>query len=283
MKKKLQKLIQKLDTLPQAFVITLGLILVIIITIIDYLITIDLGVSIFYLFPIFLVTWYGNRKVGFMFCLLCSLAWLSAETNISKNPNLWLEEWNAGVRFLFFITLTYLLSELKEAYEREKRLARIDGLTGAVNRRFFREVLKEEIERCSRYNHPFTLVYFDVDNFKIVNDKFGHSKGDYLLQLITETIKLNIRQTDTLARLGGDEFALLLLESEHEGIQIVLDRIQKELFIMVESEKLPISFSIGAITYYNAPQSLDHAIEEVDILMYDVKNNGKNRLNYHIK
>ncbi len=229
------------------------------------------------------MTWYTNRKVAFLFCFLCSLSWLWAENTITQAPNSWLEEWNAAVRLCFFIILSYLLSELKKAYEKEKNLARIDSLTGAVNRRYFREILKEEIERLERYHHSFTLAYFDVDNFKMVNNQFGHSQGDNLLITITETIKINIRQTDILSRLGGDKFALLLLEIDVEKTNFVLHRIFQELSTMIKNKKLPISFSIGAITYYQIPKSVDHAIEEVDQLMYNVKNTGKNGLKHTVK
>ncbi|EAZ92721.1 GGDEF domain-containing protein [Crocosphaera chwakensis] len=282
MKKHLHKITQILDNLSQSLIIIFSIILVIIIISLDFYITIDLGISIFYLFPIALVTWYGSRKIGLIFSVICSLCWWWAETNISQNPQLWLEEWNAAVRLSFFVIVTYLLSELKAAYEREKKSARIDSLTGSVNRRFFREVLQKEIKRLSRYNHPFTLAYFDVDNFKIVNDQLGHNQGDYLLKAIADIIKMSIRQTDTLARLGGDEFALILLEIDYERANGVLNRIKTELLVMAKLEKLPISFSIGAITYYTIPESVDRAIEEVDHLMYDIKNNGKNGLKHKV-
>ncbi len=144
-------------------------------------------------------------------------------------------------------------------------------------------MLQKEIERLARYNHSFTLAFFDVDNFKSVNDKFGHSQGDDLLIKITKTIKFNIRQTDILSRLGGDEFALLLLEIEAEQASIVLKRIHQELSMMIKIERLPISFSVGAITYYQTPQSVDHALEEADKLMYGVKSTGKNGLKHTIK
>ena len=283
MKKYLKHFIQILDQFPQFIIISFSLILVIIILLLDSLITIDLGISIFYLFPILLVTWYNDKKMGIFFSFICSVAWLWAETNISKNPELWLEEWNALVRFCFFVIVTYLLSELKEAYEREKKLARTDSLTGAVNRRFFGEILHGEIQRLARYSHPFTLAYLDVDNFKNVNDQLGHSQGDYLLMVIRETIELNIRHTDKLARLGGDEFALILIEIDYEKANIVLNRIQEKLLKMVTIKKMPVSFSIGAITYYTSPNSVDDAIEEVDCLMYDIKNSGKNGLKHKFK
>ncbi|MEA5537284.1 diguanylate cyclase [Crocosphaera sp. XPORK-15E] len=280
MKQLLITLFKELESLPKLFVFGLGVLLVVIIGTIDYLIRVDMSLSIVYFIPIILVAWFVSRSSGIVISLLSSFSWFFADLVANKYPYTWLIVWNTGVRLVIFLLITYLLSELKEAYEREKKLARTDGLTGAINRRFFRQLLQAEIDRSGRYKHPLTLAYFDVDNFKQVNDNLGHSTGDYLLKLITEIIKKSIRQTDTLARLGGDEFALILLETDYEAAQIVLNRIQQELFVMIELEQLPISFSIGAITYRTSPESVDRAIEQVDNLMYDVKNNGKNGLKH---
>ncbi|MEA5511230.1 diguanylate cyclase [Crocosphaera sp. UHCC 0190] len=282
MKQLLITLFKKLEYLPKLLVFSLGFLLVVIIGTIDYLIRLDISLSIVYFIPIILVTWFVGRSSGILISLLSSFSWFLADLVSNKYPYSWLIAWNTGVRLVIFLLITYLLSELKAAYEREKKLARTDGLTGAINQRFFRQLLQAEIERSHRYKHPLSLAYFDVDNFKKVNDDLGHSQGDYLLQLITKTVHKNIRQTDILARLGGDEFALILLETDYEAATIILNRIQKELFVIIELEKLPISLSIGAMTYYSFPESVDQAIEQVDKLMYDVKNNGKNGLKHHI-
>lgn len=282
MKKIVTQLFNWLKSLSQTAIIVLGLLLIIIIGVIDYLITIDLALSIFYLIPITLLTWFVNTNVGIISSFVCSISWFLADLSVKKYPYIWLYPWNAGVRLGFYLITIYLLSELKIGYEREKKLARTDGLTGAINQRFFRHLLQGEIERSYRYKHPFTLVYFDVDNFKQVNDTLGHSKGDYLLKLITEIIQLNIRQTDSLSRLGGDEFALLLPETDYKSAQIVLQRIQKQLLEMVNLQQFPISFSMGAITYLTVPDSVDKALEQVDNLMYTVKKSGKNGLNHKI-
>jgi diguanylate cyclase (GGDEF)-like protein len=207
---------------------------------------------------------------------------LLADISVQKHSHFLIIFWNIGVRLAFFLITNFLLWELKLGYEKESILARTDGLTGAINQRFFRHLLQSEIERAYRYNHPFTLVYFDVDNFKQVNNTLGHSKGDYLLKLITEIIQVNIRQTDSLSRLGGDEFALLLPETDYEPAQIVLQRIQIQLLEMVNLQQFPISFSMGAITYLTVPDSVDKALEQVDTLMYTVKNSGKNGLKHKI-
>ncbi len=129
--------------------------------------------------------------------------------------------WNAITRLGFFIVVTILLASLKKALESERSQARSDFLTGVLNSRAFDQLVTSEIQRSGRYDHPLTLAYFDIDNFKAVNDTFGHSTGDALLKTVARTIGENLRMSDYVARLGGDEFAILMTET---GAESALDR-----------------------------------------------------------
>ena len=93
------------------------------------------------------------------------------------------------IRFGFFIIITFLLSSLKSLLQREKELARTDYLTAAVNSRYFYEVTQVEADRFQRYQRPFTLAYIDVDDFKTVNDRFGHATGDEVLRILVSSVK----------------------------------------------------------------------------------------------
>ena len=276
----MEKFLEKLQAQPQWLIILIGIILVSLIGVVDYIVVINISLAILYLFPIILATWLLGRRVGIIFSLLSAVFWFFAELYARQQVKVVMVEWNAIVIFVFFSTITYLLGELKQAYEREKLLARADGLTGICNRRYFLELLDAEVQRFQRYQHPFTVAYLDVDNFKTVNDTLGHSCGDQLLLLIAHVLKLHTRQTDLVARLGGDEFALVLPETNFEAGQLVLQRIQQQLLKATSLESFPVGFSIGAITFNHLPESVDKILEEVDLVMYQVKQTGKNNINH---
>ena len=266
-------------------VITLGLLLLLLIGGIDAIISADVSLSIFYLIPISFTTWYAGEAAGIWISIASSIAWFIANEVIgqSTHEHPGIPYWNAAVRFGFYLVTTYLLSELRTSREREKKLARTDSVTGIANRKLFDELSNLEIQRSFRYGHPITLVFIDIDNFKLVNNKLGKKIGDKLLQEVAQTIYGNIRSTDIIARLGGDEFALLLPGTGYEPSQIVVERVQKQLVETVEYHQWPVSFSVGVITFMTAPKSVEEMIEKADFLMYTVKTSGKNRMEHKIE
>jgi diguanylate cyclase (GGDEF)-like protein len=182
------------------------------------------------------------------------------------------------VLFGFFVVTALILSRLKAAYQAEQELSRVDFLTGVANGRAFRQVADMEKHRVRRYKHPLTLAYLDIDNFKVVNDRFGHQTGDVLLVWVARSIKRNLRATDFVARAGGDEFAILLPETGAEAGQFVLYKLQRVLIDLVKQNAWPVTFSIGAATFIAEPESLEQMIQSADDLMYTAKRNGKNRI-----
>jgi len=190
--------------------------------------------------------------------------------------------WNMGVRLGTFLILTFLLSALKKGMEHEKELARTDSLTGVANRRYFFELADMEINRARRYKHPFTVVWMDLDNFKTVNDHFGHSTGDALLRSVANTLQKNIRATDIVARLGGDEFAILLPETGPEPAEVITHKIQKVNLDVMEKNEWPVTFSVGVVTFVSPPSTVDEMLKMSDGVMYNAKKEGKNAIKYEI-
>jgi diguanylate cyclase (GGDEF)-like protein len=186
------------------------------------------------------------------------------------------------VRLGTFLIMTLILSALKKALEHEKELARTDPLTGVANGRYFITLADMEINRARRYKHSFTVVYIDLDNFKTVNDHFGHSTGDALLRSVAHTIRNNIRATDIVGRLGGDEFAILLPETGPEPAEVITHKVQKVNLDVMQKNEWPVTFSIGVVTFLGPPSTVDEMLKISDVVMYAAKKNGKNAIKYEI-
>ena len=272
----------KLETISAPAWIATGLIVLVLIGVADALTGHEVALSIFYLIPIFLVTWYAGRKPGVVISIIGALIWLIADIydrQLYSQP--YILFWNTFVRLAFFLIVALLIPALKEL-EREKHTARTDDLTGTANRRSFFETAGLEIERSKRYQHPFTLAYIDLDGLKTANDRFGHRVGDEILCAMVNRIHTELRNTDFLARLGGDEFALLLPETNQEAARSVISKIQSSLADEMQKNNWSVTFSIGVITCLNASITTDELVKRADTAMYAVKKNGKNGVLYSV-
>jgi diguanylate cyclase (GGDEF)-like protein len=169
-----------------------------------------------------------------------------------------------------------------QALEREQMLASTDNLTGIANRRVFYEMTSMEIHKAKRYNRPFSVLLMDIDNFKNVNDTWGHQKGDTLLCSVAKGIRESIRSCDVAARLGGDEFAVLLAEAGKETFETVIPRIKERLQADMQRENWPVTFSVGVAAFSVAPENVDEIMRKVDTLMYGIKHEGKNNVKFEI-
>jgi diguanylate cyclase (GGDEF)-like protein len=178
--------------------------------------------------------------------------------------------------------MSSLVSRLRVSILRERLLARTDSLTGAANGRTFYETAVAEAERARRGERPLTLAYFDLDNFKQLNDRLGHAVGDEALRCVVQTIQLYLRNADLLARLGGDEFALLLPETGAEGASALLTRLQEQLGRELGRKGWPVTLSVGAVTFLRPLADIDLMIQRVDALMYGAKRKGKGRVEHAV-
>jgi len=269
-----------LEKRSKLFVIAVGFALIGVTGILDFLTGYEFAFSLFYLIPISLVTWLTGRRAGVVASLVSALVWLisdvAARTSYS-HPLIY--AWNTLMEFFFFVIVALLLSTLKSALDHEKELASTDYLTGAVNSRVFYDSLQTEINRSQRYKNPFTIAYIDLDNFKTVNDEFGHTTGDQVLCFVVNQIQKHLRKTDVIARIGGDEFALLLPETSQESAQVVLSKLQHDTLAGMQQSNWPITLSIGVLTCI-APSEAKEVIRMVDDLMYSVKRGSKNGIKY---
>jgi diguanylate cyclase (GGDEF)-like protein len=255
--------------------------LIVVIAFIDFYTGHQWSFSIFYLFPIMWITWQTGKTGGIIYSVLSAFAWLEADLLAQHlYDNAIIPYWNALMRLGMFIIITLILSALKRSLENEKFNSRTDHLTKMANSKAFMEILQQEADRGRRYERQFSIAYVDVDNFKEVNDRWGHQAGDALLQKIANLLRSAVRQTDHVGRMGGDEFCILFPETDQKNAEEVLGRLMIDLEFMSDSGKYPIGFSIGCVTFINIPHSIDEIIQKADDLMYEVKKHGKNRVRY---
>lgn len=263
------------------FWIAVSAILMTIVAALDYITGVELSFSLFYLLPVSTLTWFTKRSYGVVGSLASSLIWLTVNLGFGTPCYHPLTHvWNSLIRLTFFLIVTFLLSSLKISLERETLLARTDYLTGAINARAFYERLQQEIDRCQRNPQPFSIAYLDLDNFKQVNDRFGHAAGDQLLSTIVNYTTKGLRKTDVLARLGGDEFIILLPNTDTKSVQIVMAKLKEKLITEMQNQQSNVTFSIGVITCNQPPHEIEALLTAADNLMYEVKRDGKNNIYY---
>jgi diguanylate cyclase (GGDEF)-like protein len=256
-----------------------GFILICLIGLIDYSTGNDLAFSVFYVLPISLITWFTNKWFGFVASIASAIVWLFADITAAQSSLFSLfPVWNSFIRLAFFLIITFLLSSLKSSLN----LAHIDHLTSAINSRYFYEIVQMEINRFQRNQRPFTVAYIDIDNFKAVNDQFGHKVGDQVLITLVNSVSKVIRKSDFVARLGGDEFAVLFPETDQEAAQIIFSKIQNSFMEAVEQKNWSITFSVGLLVCKVTPPTTDELIRRADELMYLAKSDGKNTIRYSV-
>ncbi len=271
-------LIDKVTDLPRWVLIPICLAMLLLVAFIDYATGNEVSVNFAYLLPIALVGWAFGTWAGAGASLLSVGFWLVADYVLTENSSgAAVPYWNAFVLLLFFLAFAILLSRLQMSLEHERELSRTDPLTGSCNSRSFYEQAARELERAQRYGHPVSMAYLDLDNFKQVNDTFGHAAGDRVLQAITDSIESNVRSSDIVSRLGGDEFCVLFPETGEEAAREAVEKLRQAL-----EEGLPaeyrdvVGFSIGLVTFDDPPEKVDEVIKAADHLMYKVKSAGKN-------
>jgi diguanylate cyclase (GGDEF)-like protein len=164
---------------------------------------------------------------------------------------------------------------LQARAEEFERLALVDSLTGLFNRRVAEERLASEAARSERYGHPLTVISFDLDKFKQINDSFGHPAGDQVLKEFARRLNSAIRKSDTAARMGGDEFLILLPECDSSRVQLLLDRL-RPMETEYSGTKIPICFSAGWVGYEKG-ETMEQFLERADRVLYADKRSGKTR------
>ncbi len=237
-----------------------------------------------YAVPILLSSWYCGRFEGIVIATAAAVSWLAVNVfNHFPGESEAILSWNAFTRFGIFVLIAYSVSlqaQLRRSLEREKLKSNMDSLTGLLNKGAFRVRVEEEMNRSRRYNHPLSLAFIDLDNFKQVNDTQGHARGDKLLQSVSETIIQAIRDTDIIGRIGGDEFTVCFPETDGNQARKAIEKLVKALDVMTSQSGWQVTASIGVVTCTEICETYDALLGKADRLMYVAKENGKNTVEF---
>ena len=179
--------------------------------------------------------------------------------------------------------LKFMTGENVEVQYHEEiyRLMTVDGLTQIYNRRYFNEALEREFNRAKRYERVLSLLAFDIDHFKNVNDTYGHLAGDSLLRLIATSVKSRLRREDIFARTGGEEFAILLPEVPVEGARITAEKVRSIVEatpLKHEQEIVKCTVSLGVAILAAEDASPEELYKAADQRLYEAKQSGRNRI-----
>ena len=174
------------------------------------------------------------------------------------------------------------VEERKQAQAALERLATIDTLTGLANRRYFLELAERAFYQAQRYNRPLSVVMIDVDNFKHINDTFGHAAGDQVLASLASRMQQVLRRSDILGRYGGDEFAVVLPETGQEGARRMTERLRAAVAHtnqMLSTVDVPVSLSVGVSSSFGLTNvTLDQLLQRADKALYTSKQSGRDRV-----
>ncbi|MGE0199365.1 MAG: GGDEF domain-containing protein [Candidatus Melainabacteria bacterium] len=265
-----------------------------------YLATGQAGLLLLQAFGVMLAQLFGHRRLAWTLTLVSLLVAL-ATMPLGYPRSIGLASafghampWAVAVAILapFVLTLffynslsAYLVNHTMDRASKLQSLAATDGLTGLINRRQFNHQLHSEIARARRANTPLTLALFDIDDFKKLNDFYGHPMGDRILKELCALVKGNVRESDIPARYGGEEFALILPETRQLEAYDILERLRamiEQTVFCLPDNPITLSVSVGLVQMDPERMTAFELVEQADACLYEAKNQGKNRVVYGV-
>lgn len=166
-------------------------------------------------------------------------------------------------------------------HEEIYRLMTVDGLTEVHNKRYFNDVLERELSRCRRYQRVFSIVLFDIDFFKKINDTYGHLAGDAVLRQLGAVVRSKSRRDDVVARVGGEEFGVVLPEIDRAGALAFAEKLRKAVektAFKFEETIIPLTVSLGVATIAETDEDPLEIVKRADQFLYDAKRSGRNQV-----
>jgi diguanylate cyclase (GGDEF)-like protein len=276
----IKAVISVLNTLPKAVVMGISVVLILVIGTVGYSFTAPVSLLIFYLIPVVIATWFVGLRPGILAAVLSAIAiaygqWIPSQLALSL--------WNGGVAGVVGCVVANLIHRIKISSEIERQLSRTDASTGAINRRFFMELLEAEFNRAERYRFPLTMVYIELDNLAEINQRLGYQKGDELLYQFVELLSEALRANDVVARLSNDEFAMILPQTNDTQAQQVFTRILPDLKTALEAQEVPIECIFGVMTFLAMPEEFTIINDEASKFLKQIKASGQSRLAFEVR
>ena len=174
----------------------------------------------------------------------------------------------------------------KAAMNKLEMVSRVDGLTQLFNRSHWQSRLNEEFSRAARYESPLTLIMFDLDHFKSINDTYGHLGGDAVLTTVARIVRESVRENDIPGRYGGEEFGVILVNTDEEGARVVAERIRSTIEatpIPYEEGEISATASLGIAAYERGVDDAEELIANADSALYYCKEHGRNQVSCYSK
>ena len=243
---------------------------------VDFLTGPEVTLSVFYFVPIAWVTWRVGRSAGWLLSLIGTVTWQAADYlagltyRFAATPL-----WNGAVRLIFFIAAVHILAQLQGQLALTRALALTDALTELPNSRHFDQAAERLIADASRRSAPLSVAYLDLDDFKGINDTYGHAEGDRVLQCVALALQQTVRASDFIARIGGDEFALLMPDTDALNADIMLERLRGEVEDELSRTGHAVTLCIGVTTFVTPPRTVQEMLAAADERMYEVKRRRK--------
>ena len=253
---------------------------IVIITLVDYAIVGSYySLDVLYCLPVLQAARLGaihamrksDTLIPTYIAVFTGIVWSLAEAMIMPNFPMSAFLLNAFSRSVTFTVIARIVTKLW--IEREYGLR--DILTNLDNRAEFLKRFEIEQLRSVRSSKSYSVMFIDIDQFKDLNDKFGHSTGDEALKNVADVLRKNSRKIDILARVGGDEFALLLPETDQIGCDLIQQRIKIDADTEFQNQGWPISLSIGCVSETGGKRSIQKILHDADQIMYSIKNAKK--------
>jgi len=268
----MRRLLAWIEGQPARGVLVSCLLAVVLIGIVDLLSGPQFFLTVIYLIPVSLAAWRTDWRRAVLVALLSISALTLADIRDPlEDVSLGALLWNQSARLAVSLFIVLLVTNLRDARQQAELMARTDVLTGVANLFSFREISARELERSRRTGQPLTLLFLDIDDFKIVNDYHGHLTGDEMLRRIARALCYAARRDDIVARVGGDEFVVLMPRSDAAQANQVVERVTSRLATISRPDGSPLTCSIGMATHHPATETIDEILQEADRAMYAAK------------